>query len=42
VHDQPEPTDEEHEQAPDRVPEEEAKSAPGHDDPEQAQPEDRG
>lgn len=42
MHDDPEPTDEEHEQAPERVPEEEAMSAPGHEDPEQVQPEDRG
>jgi hypothetical protein len=34
VHDNPEPTEEEQEQAPERVPEEEAMSAPGQDDPE--------
>ena len=42
MHEHPEPTDEEHEQAPERVTEEEAKSGPGHDDPAQVQPEDRG
>ena len=42
MHDQPEPTEEEQEQAPERVPEEDAMSAPGHDDPEQVEPEDRG
>jgi hypothetical protein len=42
VHDQPEPTDEEQEQPPERIAEEEAKSAPGHDDPERVEPEDRG
>jgi hypothetical protein len=42
VHDDPEPTEEEHEQAPERIPEEESMSAPGHDDPEHVRPEDRG
>jgi hypothetical protein len=42
VHDQPEPTEEEQEQPPERIEEEDAKSAPGHEDPEQVQPEDRG
>ena len=42
MHDQPEPTEEEHEQVPERVEEEDAKSAPGHEDPGQVQPEDRG
>jgi hypothetical protein len=42
VHDQPEPTEDEYEQAPERVAEEEAKSAPGHENPEPVEPEDRG
>jgi hypothetical protein len=42
VHEQPEPTEEEQEQAPERVPEEEAKSALENDRPEPVQPEDRG
>ena len=42
MHEQPEATEEEQEQAPERVPEEEAKSAPGHEDPEQVEPEGRG
>jgi hypothetical protein len=42
VHDQAKPTEEEQEQAPERLPEVEAKSAPGHDDPEPVEPEDRG
>jgi hypothetical protein len=42
VHEQPEPTEEEQEQAPERQQEEEAKGAPGHEDPERVQPEDRG
>jgi hypothetical protein len=40
VHDNPEPTEQEHEQAPERVPEEEAMSAPGQDDPERTGEED--
>jgi len=42
VHENPEPTKEEHEEAPERIAEEEAKSAPGYEDPEQVEPEDRG
>jgi hypothetical protein len=42
VHDQPEPTEEEQEQPPERIAEEEAKSAPGHEEPERVEPEDRG
>ena len=42
MHDQPEPTEKEQEQPPERIAEEEAKSGPGRDDPEQVQPEDRG
>jgi hypothetical protein len=42
VHDQPEPTEEEQEQAPERLQEEEAKSTTGHEAPEQVEPEDRG
>ena len=42
MHDQPEPTEEEQEQAPERVPEQEAQSGAGHDDPERVEPEDRG
>jgi hypothetical protein len=34
VHDQPEPTPEEHEQGPERRQDEEAMRGPGHDDPE--------
>jgi hypothetical protein len=41
VQEQPEPTEEEHERAPERVPEEDAKSAAGHDDPEQVEAENR-
>jgi hypothetical protein len=33
VHEQPEPTDEEQEQAPERIGEEDAMRGPGHDDP---------
>jgi hypothetical protein len=42
MHDEPEPTDDEHEQAPERLPDEEAKSAPGYEDPEPVESEDRG
>jgi hypothetical protein len=42
VHEQPEPTDEEHEQVPEPVEEEDAMRAPGYENPEQVQPEDRG
>ena len=42
MHEQPEPTEEEQEETPDRVQEEDAMRAPGHEDPEQVQPEDRG
>lgn len=34
MHDNPEPTQGEHEQAPERVPEEDAMSGQGHEDPE--------
>ncbi|HKG44737.1 MAG TPA: hypothetical protein VKB10_10895 [Gaiellaceae bacterium] len=41
MHDNPEPTEEEREQAPERVPEEDAMSGQGHDDPEaKADPQD--
>lgn len=40
MHDQPEPTEEEQEQGPERQAEEDAMRGPGHDDPEQAQEED--
>lgn len=40
MHDNPEPTEEEHEQAPDRVPEADAMAAPGQDDPERSGEED--
>src|ERR1044072_7028098 len=40
VHDNPEPTEREEEQAPDRVPEEDAMSGQGHEDPEQVLEED--
>jgi hypothetical protein len=40
VHDNPEPNEREEEQAPDRVPEEEAMSGQGHEDPEQVLEED--
>lgn len=33
MHDNPEPTEQEHDQTPERVPEEDAMSAPGHEDP---------
>jgi hypothetical protein len=33
MHDQPEPTEQEHEQAPERMGEEEAKQYPAHEDP---------
>jgi hypothetical protein len=36
MHDQPEPTEEEQEQVPDRQGEEDAMRGPGHDDPERA------
>jgi hypothetical protein len=42
VHDQPEPTEEELEETPERVPEEESKAAPGWEDPDEVEPEDRG
>ena len=35
MHDQPEPTEDEHEQAPERLEEEQAKLGAGHEDPEQ-------
>ena len=37
MHDNPEPTEEEQEQAPKRVPEEDAMSGQGHEDPEQVE-----
>ena len=37
MHDNPEPTEEEQEQAPERVPEEVAMRGPGHEDPEQVE-----
>ncbi len=37
MHDNPEPTEEEQEQAPERVPEEDAMSGQGHEDPEQVE-----
>jgi hypothetical protein len=36
VHEQPEPTEEEQEQAPERIAEEDAMRGPGHDDPHDA------
>jgi hypothetical protein len=36
MHDQPEPTEEEQEQVPERLPEEDAMRYPGHEDPESA------
>jgi len=36
MHEQPEPTEEEQEQAPERVPDEDAMRYPGHEDPDQA------
>ncbi len=42
MHEQPAPTEEEHEQVPERVEEEDAMSAPGHENPEPVEPEDRG
>ena len=38
MHDQPEPTEDEQEQGPERRREEDAMRAPGHDDPEAVQP----
>ncbi len=35
MHDQPEPTEEEHEQAPERLEEEQAKAGAGHEEPDQ-------
>lgn len=40
MHDNPEPTEREEEEAPERVREEDAMSGQGHEDPEQAAPED--
>jgi hypothetical protein len=40
VHDQPEPTEAEHEQVPERQEEEDAMRGAGHDDPERARRED--
>ena len=37
MHDNPEPTEEEQEQAPERVPEEDTMSGHGHEDPEQVE-----
>ncbi len=37
MHQQPEPTEEEQEQAPERLEEEQAKSGQGHEDPEQVE-----
>jgi hypothetical protein len=43
VHENPEPTEEEQEQPPERIAAEEGKAAPGrNDDPESVEPEDRG
>jgi hypothetical protein len=39
MHDQPEPTEQEQEQAPERLEEEHAKLGAGHEDPEQHEPE---
>jgi hypothetical protein len=36
MHDQPQPTEEEQEQVPERLPEEDAMRGPGHEDPESA------
>jgi hypothetical protein len=42
MHDDPAPTEQEQEEAPERLEEEQAKTAPGHDDPRQhEEPEDR-
>jgi hypothetical protein len=41
MHDDPEPTEQEHEQTPERLEEEQAKTAPGHENPTQVdEPED--
>lgn len=42
MHENPEPTDEEQDEVPERVQEEEAMRAPGFEDPEPVEPEDRG
>lgn len=39
MHEQPDPTEEEQEQVPERLPDEDAMRGPGHDDPEPVVPE---